>query len=44
MNESKNVIKDDIEKKPIDMFASLKTKESKTLLEQTILDFGKELK
>ncbi|WNL11397.1 hypothetical protein [Aliarcobacter cryaerophilus] len=40
-NESKNLKKDDIEKKPIDIFANLKTKDSKTPLEQTMLDFVK---
>ena len=43
-NESKNLTKDKIEKKPIDIFANLKTKESKTHLEQTMLDFVKEIK
>ena len=42
-NESKNSMKDKIEKKPIDIFANLKTKESKTNLEQTMLDFVKEI-
>ena len=43
-NESKNSMKEKVEKKPIDIFANLKTKESKTHLEQTMLDFVKELK
>ena len=43
-NESKNIVKDKIEKKPIDIFANLKTKDSKTPLEQTMLDFVKEIK
>ena len=43
-NESKNSMKENIEKKPIDIFANLKTKDSKTPLEQTMLDFVKELK
>ncbi len=42
-NELKNSMKDKIEKKPIDIFANLKTKESKTNLEQTMLDFVKEI-
>ena len=37
-------MKDKIEKKPIDIFANLKTKDSKTSLEQTMLDFVKDLK
>ena len=43
-NELKDLTKDNSEKKPIDIFANLKTKESKTHLEQTMLDFVKELK
>ena len=43
-NESKNIVKDKIEKKPIDIFANLKTKDSKTPLEQTMLDFVKDIK
>ena len=43
-NESKNVIKDKNEKKPIDIFANLKPKDSKTPFEQTMLDFVKEIK
>ena len=39
--KSKNLTKDKIERKPIDIFANLKTKESKTPLEQTMLDFIK---
>ena len=42
-NESKNLKKDDIEKKPIDIFANLKTKDSKTHLEQTMLYFFKDI-
>ena len=42
-NESKNIVKDNSEKKPIDIFANLKTKDSKTPLEQTMLDFVNEL-
>ena len=42
-NESKNLTKDKNEKKPIDIFANLKTKDSKTHLEQTMLDFVKEV-
>lgn len=41
--ESKNVVNDNVEKKPIDIFANLKGKESKTFLEQDMLDFVKEL-
>ena len=43
-NESKDSTKDNSEKKPIDIFANLKTKDSKTHLEQTMLDFVKEIK
>ena len=43
INESKNSMKDKIEKKPIDIFANLKTKDSKTSLEQTMLDFVNEI-
>jgi len=42
-NESKDSTKDNSEKKPIDIFANLKTKDSKTPLEQTMLDFVKEI-
>ena len=42
-NESKDSTKDNSEKKPIDIFANLKTKDSKTPLEQTMLDFVKEV-
>ncbi len=42
--DSKNVLKDNIEKKPIDIFANLKGKNSKTSLEQDMLDFVKEMK
>ena len=41
---SKQLKKDEIEKKPIDIFANLKTKDSKTPLEQTMLDFVKDIK
>ena len=44
VNESKNSMKEKIEKKPIDIFANLKTKDSKTNLEQTMLDFVNEIK
>ena len=43
IKESKNSMKEKIEKKPIDIFANLKTKDSKTHLEQTMLDFVKEI-
>lgn len=39
IDKSKQLEKDDTEKKPIDIFANLKTKDSKTHLEQTMLDF-----
>ena len=42
-NSEKNVLKENIEKKPIDIFANLKGKDSKTSLEQDMLDFVKEL-
>ena len=42
-NESKHSMKEKIEKKPIDIFANLKTKDSKTHLEQTMLDFVKDI-
>ena len=38
-----NVVKKNIDKKPIDIFANLKGKDSKTPLEQDMLDFVKEL-
>ncbi|MGJ0377302.1 hypothetical protein [Aliarcobacter cryaerophilus] len=44
IDKSKNLTKDKINKKPIDIFANLKTKDSKTSLEQTMLDFVKEMK
>ena len=44
IDESKNLTKDNSEKKPIDIFANLKTKDSKTHLEQTMLDFVKDIK
>lgn len=40
----KNELKENVEKKPIDIFANLKGKDSKTSLEQDMLDFVKELK
>ena len=43
-NESKDSTKDNSEKKLIDIFANLKTKDSKTPLEQTMLDFVKDIK
>lgn len=39
-----NVVKENVEKKPIDIFANLKGKDSKTSLEQDMLDFVKEMK
>lgn len=42
--KSKNVAKENVEKKPIDIFANLKGKDSKTSLEQDMLNFVKELK
>ena len=42
-NESKNSMKENIEKKPIDIFANLKTKDSKTYMEQTMLDLVNEI-
>ena len=44
IDKPKDLTKDKNEKKPIDIFANLKTKDSKTPLEQTMLDFVKELK
>ena len=44
IDKYKDLTKDNSEKKPIDIFANLKTKESKTHLEQTMLDFVKEIK
>lgn len=43
-DKSKNVTKENIEKKPIDIFANLKGKDSKTSLEQDMLNFIKKLK
>ena len=43
-NKSENTQKENIEKKPIDIFANLKGKDSKTSLEQDMLDFVKEMK
>ena len=42
-DKPKDLTKDKNEKKPIDIFANLKTKDSKTHLEQTMLDFVKEV-
>ena len=42
--KSENIPKKNIEKKPIDIFANLKGKDSKTSLEQDMLNFVKELK
>lgn len=42
-NKSENIPNKNIEKKPIDIFANLKGKDSKTSLEQDMLDFVKEL-
>lgn len=39
-----NIPNKNIEKKPIDIFANLKSKDSKTSLEQDMLNFVKELK
>lgn len=41
-NKSENTQKKNIEKKPIDIFANLKGKDSKTSLEQDMLDFVKD--
>ncbi len=43
-DKSNKVEKENIEKKPIDIFANLKRKDSKTSLEQDMLNFVKELK
>ena len=42
--KSNKVVKVNVEKKPIDIFANLKGKDSKTSLEQDMLDFVKEIK
>ncbi|MCG3710370.1 hypothetical protein L5F64_02550 [Aliarcobacter butzleri] len=42
--KSNKVVKQNIEKKPIDIFANLKGKDSKTSLEQDMLNFVKEIK
>lgn len=42
--KSRNIVKENIEKKPIDIFANLKGKDNKTSLEQDMLNFVKELK
>lgn len=43
-DKSKNAVKGNIDKKPIDIFANLKGKDSKTSLEQDMLDFEKDIK
>ena len=43
-NKSENTLNNNIEKKPIDIFTNLKGKDSRTSLEQDMLDFVKELK
>ena len=43
IDKPKDLTKDKTEKKSIDIFAKLKTKDSKTPLEQTMLDFVKEV-
>ena len=43
IDKPKDLTKDKTEKKSIDIFANLKTKDSKTPLEQTMLDFVKEV-
>ena len=43
IDKPKDLTKDKTEKKSIDIFANLKTKDSKTPLEQTMLDFIKEI-
>ena len=43
IDKPKDLTKDKTEKKSIDIFANLKTKDSKTHLEQTMLDFVKEV-
>ena len=42
--KSKNVVKEHAEKKHIDIFANLKGKDTRTSLEQDMLDFVKEMK
>ena len=44
IDKPKDLTKDKTEKKSIDIFANLKTKDSKTPLEQTMLDFIKDIK
>ena len=44
IDKPKDLTKDKTEKKSIDIFANLKTKDSKTPLEQTMLDFVKDIK
>ena len=43
-DKPENVLKENVQKKPIDIFANLKGKDSKTSLEQDMLDFVKEIK
>ena len=43
IDKPKDLTKDKTEKKSIDIFANLKTKDSKTSLEQTMLDFVNEI-
>ena len=43
IDKPKDLTKDKTEKKSIDIFANLKKKDSKTPLEQTMLDFVKEV-
>ena len=43
-DNSENISNKNIEKKPIDIFANLKGKDSKTSLEQDMLDFVKDMK
>lgn len=42
-NKVENTIEENVEKKPIDIFANLKGKDSKTSLEQDMLDFVKDI-
>ena len=44
IDKPKDLTKDKTEKKSIDIFANLKTKDSKTHLEQRMLDFVKDIK
>lgn len=43
-NKSENKRKENVEKKSIDIFANLKGKDSKTFLEQDMLDFMRDMK